>query len=199
MLIRTGTYSGPALQSRTKPACGGGLINEAVLSQIDKISSRPVPEFIEATVRMGAIIVAAENNESITEIWVAVASAYLAYNAAVPPPPQEVQNLVESSTRHNLPLILGYDANAHYTVWGSLDINSRGEALLIYLDTINLSTLNRGTTPIFSNFCRSETIDLTLCSIDIVDAIRGWKVSNEPSLSLSRIICRYYFIGKAPQ
>ena len=41
-----------------------GLVNEAVLAEIDKISSGPVPEFREATVRMGAIIVAAEKSFS---------------------------------------------------------------------------------------------------------------------------------------
>ena len=84
-------------------------------------------------------------NKSGTETWVAVASAYLPHDDAEPPPPQEVQTLVEYYTRHKIPLILGCDANAHQPVWGSSDTNSRGEALLRYPVATNLNTLNRGT------------------------------------------------------
>lgn len=54
-----------------------------------------------------------------------LASMYLAHDRPVPTLP--VEHLVE---RWDGALILGGDANAHHSTWGSGDINERGESLL---------------------------------------------------------------------
>ncbi|KAL6421057.1 hypothetical protein ACFW04_013581 [Cataglyphis niger] len=79
-----------------------------------------------------------------------------------------------------LPLIIGYDVNAHHTVWRSTNINDRGRRLLEYLMATELEILNRGNKPTFQNVVRREVLDLTLCSRNLVSEI--------PSLSDHRQI-----------
>ena len=61
---------------------------------------------------------------------VVVASAYFPYDSKEPPPPAGVAELIAHCRERGLPLLLGYDANSHHMVWGSLNVNARGEALL---------------------------------------------------------------------
>ncbi|XP_050324506.1 uncharacterized protein LOC126755829 [Bactrocera neohumeralis] len=56
-----------------------------------------------------------------------LASAYFPGKTATAPP-EAVERLVEHCKRHKLPLIIGCDANAHHTEWGSTDCNARGGA-----------------------------------------------------------------------
>lgn len=59
-------------------------------------------------------------------------SAYLPYDE--PNPPSEtVRRLVSHCNETGKELIIGTDANAHHVLWGSSDINPRGEQLLEYL------------------------------------------------------------------
>uniref|UniRef100_A0ABD2WCM4 Endonuclease/exonuclease/phosphatase domain-containing protein n=1 Tax=Trichogramma kaykai TaxID=54128 RepID=A0ABD2WCM4_9HYME len=80
-------------------------------------------------------------------------------------------------------LIIRCDANSHHTAWGCPDINSKGEALLESLASSNLVILNRGNRPKFRSAGWETIIDLMLCFQEISHAIRGWRVSQEPSLS----------------
>lgn len=43
-----------------------------------------------------------------------------------------------------VPIIIGEDANYHHTVWGSTNINSRGNSLLAFVSSSNLQFLNNG-------------------------------------------------------
>jgi hypothetical protein len=85
--------------------------------------------------------------------------------------------------KENLHLVVGCDSKAHHTVWGSTNCNSRGEALVEFLNTTNLEILNRGNESTFSSGCRSEVIDNTLWPLRLLDCIIGWEVSSEPSMS----------------
>ena len=96
-------------------------------------------------------------------------------------PPREVEDLIKHCHRENLPYIIGCDANSHHTIWGSSDINSRGESLLEFLLKEKVQILNRGNKPTFKNAIREEVLDLTLCSNNIADVICNWHVSNEDS------------------
>ncbi|XP_043483556.1 uncharacterized protein LOC122512018 [Leptopilina heterotoma] len=111
-----------------------------------------------------------------------VGSAYFPYDNKNNPP-IEVRRLVDYCMEKGLPLLLGCDANSQHTVWGSSKDNQRGQELLEYLIGTNLDILNTGSTPTFSNAIRQEVIDITLCSKNIGNKVRRWKVSNEPSLS----------------
>ena len=57
-------------------------------------------------------------------------SAYMA--AEEPAPPSLLGDLLVFTEIEQIPTILGTDANAHHTIWGSSDINPRGKDLLAY-------------------------------------------------------------------
>jgi len=115
-------------------------------------------------------------------------SVYLPYDAEDLPPSQELVSLVDFSRHQKLPLIIGCDANAHHTCWGSSNINERGRALLEYLVTTDLDILNKGMKPTFVVSNRQEVIDITLATSDIVSNMTAWRVSDEESLSDHRHI-----------
>ena len=54
-------------------------------------------------------------------------SAYMA--AKEPAPPNLVRDLLVFTENEQIPTIVGTDANAHHTIWGSSDINPRGKDL----------------------------------------------------------------------
>jgi splicing factor 45 len=62
-----------------------------------------------------------------------VTSAYLPYDSNEPPPSKRLRKVVDYCSRNKLQLIIGCDANAHHIIWGSTDINPRGECLMGYL------------------------------------------------------------------
>jgi hypothetical protein len=57
-----------------------------------------------------------------------------------------------------------------------------------FLDASGLEILNQGNEPTFCNGYRSEVIDITLGSFGLLDNIKNWEVSREPSLSDHRHI-----------
>ena len=109
-------------------------------------------------------------------------SAYLPYDE-VDPPSSAVRELIKWCSKKYYDIVIGCDANAHHTLWGSSDINIRGECLLEYLLSTNLSICNKGNKPTFFNRIREEVIDLTLVSNTDTVKIFDWKVSSECSFS----------------
>ena len=93
-----------------------------------------------------------------------VCSAYLPYDSEDPPPARELEELVRYCENENIQLLVGCDSNAHHTAWGSTNCNSRGEALIEFLNTSNLEILNRGNEPTFCTSVRQEVTDITLGS-----------------------------------
>jgi len=77
----------------------------------------------------------------------------------------------------------GVDANAHHTLWGSNDINERGESLLEFILFTRLNVCNRGSHPTFRNKNRAEVIDVTLATNSGSLIIDNWHVSTECSFS----------------
>ena len=74
----------------------------------------------------------------------------LAYMALEEPaPPVILKELLSFSDRDNIPTVIGTDANAHHTVWGSSNINQRGMDLLTYCASANLYFCNMGNKPTF--------------------------------------------------
>jgi len=78
-------------------------------------------------------------------------------------PSHPMEDLVRYCQNERLPLIVGYDSNAHHTVWGSTDTNRKGEELLEYLASTDLETLNKGSESTFCTAVRMEVLDLTIC------------------------------------
>ena len=143
----------------------------------------PITEFIQRDLVAIAVEVPTTNGTQ----EVVVASAYFPGDED-DIPPSEVAALVRYCRSINKPLIVGCDANAHHTVWGSSDVNTRGEYLLEYLTSNNVNVCNVGNEPTFSNAIRQEVLDLTLCSASITEKVKNWHVSDEPSLSDHRHI-----------
>ena len=85
--------------------------------------------------------------------------------------------------------LIGCDANAHHTVWGSTNINKRGEDLLEQLTAKNLIVLNVGSEPTFVTSVRQEVLDLTIGTASLSSYIHEWQVMREASLSDHRYIC----------
>lgn len=125
---------------------------------------------------------------------VVVASAYFAGDREIPL--EEVRKLINHCAKNNLPLLIGCDANAHNTSWGSSDNNPRGEYLLEYLCRANLNVLNVGNTPTFRTRVREEVLDITFCSMSLTSSISRWRVSNETSFS-DHCIIRFEIIASA--
>jgi hypothetical protein len=128
------------------------------------------------------VAVTIKYNEEGVERRLVVCIAYLPYDSEDPPPSKELEDLVCYCEKENLYLVVGCDSNAHHSVWGSTNCNSRGEALLEFLNTTNLEILNRGNEPTFCSGGRSDVIDITLGSLRLLESIIGWEVSSEPSL-----------------
>jgi ribonuclease HI len=115
------------------------------------------------------------------ETEVVVCSAYFPHEES--PPSRNLQNLIAFCKYNNLQLIIGCDANAHHTIWGSTDINSRGEQVLEFVVKNDLTVANVGNKPTFANQIRHEVLDLTFATKIVGLNIRNWHVSDEPSLS----------------
>jgi hypothetical protein len=109
-------------------------------------------------------------------------SAYLPYNSEDPPLSREFEDFVHYSEKENLYLVVGCNSNAHHSVWGSTNCNSKGTALMEFLNTANLEILNWGNEPTFCSGGRLEVIDITMGSLRLLESIISWEVSSEPSL-----------------
>ncbi|KAJ8913284.1 hypothetical protein NQ315_010950 [Exocentrus adspersus] len=125
-------------------------------------------------------------------------SAYLPYESPTPPP-RQLMELVEWCKSNNLPLIVGCDANAHHTCWGSKDVNQRGQDLLEFLISSGLDILNRGTKPTFVTRNRQEVIDITISNSWSSHLVTNWHVSSEVSMSDHRHILFNLETGTVPE
>lgn len=113
-----------------------------------------------------------------------ISSVYLPHGE--PAPTTKLQELVTATANK---LLVGCDANARHTLWGSSEINERGESLFDYILDTNLTVCNRGSTPTFT-FPSSENfpgwedvIDITLISRNENLKVENWRVSEKKSFS----------------
>lgn len=109
------------------------------------------------------------------------ASAYFPHDAEAPP--LEVTRLVQYCKNKKLLFLIGSDANAHSTQWGSTGDNQRGVDLMEWICEYNISVLNRGNVPTFCTAARREVLDVTMCCSKMEQSVDGWHVSQEESLS----------------
>jgi hypothetical protein len=112
---------------------------------------------------------------------VKIGSAYMPYDSEDLRPQEEIKRLVAYTKGKGLELLLGCDADSHHEVWGSIDINPRGESLLDFIMRTRLHILNRGNEPTFLDSRRHEVLDITICTRGLVGLVRDWRVSSEPS------------------
>ena len=117
-----------------------------------------------------------------------LSSIYMPYDSIDPPPTALTMNLVAHCRSRGWRLIIGSDANSHNTAWGSSDTNPRGDNLLYYIMSANLSVCNQGTIGTFVNVKREEVIDITLATSNIEKEISNWRVNTEYAFSDHRLI-----------
>ncbi|OXA46641.1 Retrovirus-related Pol polyprotein from type-1 retrotransposable element R1 [Folsomia candida] len=117
---------------------------------------------------------------------VVISSAYMDRNYACPP--EEMRQLVSYCETNGLPLVIGSDTNAHHTMWGSTNINSRGAQLLDYIAQVDLHPINRGHRATFVVSNKKEVLDVTFVSSHLLDRIKAWWVDDNESCSDHRYI-----------
>jgi hypothetical protein len=115
-------------------------------------------------------------------------SAYLPYDDAEPPPPRELERLVMGCRAEGTHLVIGCDANAHHTSWGSTNVNNRGESLFNFIMANGLDIMNKRNRPTFVTSNRQEVIDITIATFYARNFIKDWHVTEEVSCSDHRYI-----------
>ena len=99
-------------------------------------------------------------------------------------PPTETIPLVDYAKQHNLPIVISSDTNSQHCLWGNKKNNQRGEDLLDYLDSHELTWSNRGSSSTFFNTRgHSSIIDLTITNRAAEDLVQDWHVSSKFSNS----------------
>ncbi len=88
----------------------------------------------------------------------------------------EFKELIEYYSEKKLELLVGRDANAHYTAWGNSNVNPREEGLCQYLMAQGLLVQNKGNAPTFITRVRQEIFDHRICSIGVQKLIHGWRL-----------------------
>ena len=103
--------------------------------------------------------------------------------AEEPALPNLLRDLLVFTENEQIPTIVGTDANAHHTIWGSSDKNPREEDLLAYCVSADPNFCNVGDKPTFRTKTREKVLDLTLVNRCASNRVVGWHVSNVPSFS----------------
>jgi hypothetical protein len=108
-----------------------------------------------------------------------------------------MEKLVMECRTGGTQLIIGCDANAHHTSWGSSDNNNnnnnRGNSLFNYIMANGLDIMNRGNTPTFVTTNRQAVIDIMIAS-NAGNFVKDWRVTDEVSCSDHRYI-RFNIMG----
>ena len=106
------------------------------------------------------IVAVRVNNVCRTRDGFVFVSAYMA--AEEQAPPNLLRDLLVFTENEQIPTIVGTDANAHYTIRGSSDINPRGEDLQACCANADLNLCNADNKPTFRTKTREEVLDLAL-------------------------------------
>jgi hypothetical protein len=75
------------------------------------------------------------------------------------------------------------DANAHHVLWGSSNVNPRGEVLSDFIAGQDLHIINRGHKPTFVVANRREVLDVTLTSGSLLESVCECFVDSQESSS----------------
>ena len=125
-------------------------------------------------------------NKTDRTVW--MVSSYMADDAETTAPPAIIRRIADHCTVNGIPLIISCDANAHHVTWGSTNTNRRGETLFEFLFGADIYVCNQGAEPTFVVANRSEILDLTLASVQVMNHVKNWRVDKTSSFSDHRII-----------
>lgn len=84
--------------------------------------------------------------------------------------------------------ILGMDANAKSSAWGSPVNEPRGRKLQEMIETNDLTILNEGETPTFDGPCGTSFVDITIATPDMYNKVLTWHIPDVVSMSDHRYI-----------
>jgi hypothetical protein len=99
-----------------------------------------------------------------------------------------MERLVAGCRADRSHIVIGCDANAHRTTWGSSNINNRGEFLFNFIMANDLDIMNNGNSPTFVTCNRQEVIDITIATFYAGNFIKDWHVTEEVSCLNHRYI-----------
>lgn len=113
-----------------------------------------------------------------------IISCYMGHDNPCPPEKLELVLTNNKSSGTAGDFLIGCDANARNTIWGSTETNDRGESLLNFINSNNLIINNRGNDPTFyfppsvtnKNDGWREVLDVTLSSNSSGLHIENWRV-----------------------
>ncbi|XP_011313320.1 uncharacterized protein [Fopius arisanus] len=82
-----------------------------------------------------------------------------------------------ADAHHHFPVAISGDFNAWATEWGSRATNSRGQAVLEAMASLDLVLLNRGDAPTYARGESTSIVDLTFVSDHLAREGHSWEVS----------------------
>ena len=142
-------------------------------SALQSCSYVPMPEFTQEDITVGIIEGGCLGQPTV------IASIYLEDTTNKPIKKPTIlplmETLVDFCIARNLRLICGMDSNAHSSLWGSHDVNKRGEELEEFIFEKGLFVHNIGNSPTWEARGLSSIIDITI-SLNIGDDINSWQV-----------------------
>ena len=142
-------------------------------SALQSCSFVPMHQFTERDIATGSL-----EGGSLTEPLV-IASVYLHGELNDPVILPKLRELVEHCYNNGKRLVCGIDSNAHSPLWGSDDLNKRGEALeeFIFEHSLYVENMGKEHTWQCPGKGTKSIIDLTL-SLNLEDEINNWKGKN---------------------
>ena len=99
------------------------------------------------------------------------------------PPPNSMKELRHFCEVNNFYLTVSTDCNSHHALWGCEYNNKKGESLVDYILSNDLHVINTGSKPTFQVKNRSQILDITLASTNMLDHIENWSVTDRITVS----------------
>lgn len=94
-----------------------------------------------------------------------------------------IAELEETFRAGKMPVVIAGDFNAKSNMWGSPQLNKRGEIVEEFIAANSMMVVNEGSAPTFVRRDQQSHLDLTLCTENMSNKIKNWKVMDEESLS----------------
>lgn len=115
-------------------------------------------------------------------------SVYLSYNDSRDTFERELLQLYNDidsliNTKPNRAIMIGGDFNSKSAMWNSPTEDPRGRILSEWFASLELTILNRGSTPTFIRGESSSFIDITVCTENLSTSVKRWEVLLEENLS----------------
>ncbi|XP_015123376.1 uncharacterized protein LOC107045574 [Diachasma alloeum] len=106
-----------------------------------------------------------------------------------------LHRLTEDAKQH-FPVAIAGDVNAWAVDWGSKETNTKGQAVLEAMSSLDVVLLNSGNEPTFVRGERSSIVDLTYVSSALAKGNYSWKVTDIYTASDHRAILWEVYTGR---